>query len=456
MGEHVFHAYDVRALVGDEEGQINADVAYKIGNACAKYSKAKTIFVCRDARTHSEELKNALAKGITDAGCDVVDFGMYPSPYLFCQVGLQDGEFGIVVTASHNSKEYNGFKIYGKGPFMYYKENGLLDIKEVYDQNELLISENKGQVKEAPTNAMADYLKNIEKYYEVPKDKKVKIVIDSGNGVGFTTAKEFFKDKDNIEVVELYCEPDGTFPNHQANPVYFYTLEDLQEKVIEEKADLGIAYDGDADRVVFVDKEGEIILTDYAACVLYEYELDYIKRRDRKEVENKNLFIDLGYSKSVEDFANELGGKATRVKVGNPYYKDALAQNGGVLASEFSGHIIFPENFNADDALVATIKMINAVARGADLPNYRKKLHKYHQHNWNQEVADKDGILEKIKSDFASEELTYLDGVTVTSKEGWWFNVRKSNTEPLLRFRIEGKDKAEVDEIEKRISSLTN
>lgn len=449
----VFHAYDVRAIVGEEEGQLSEDMAYKIGFVVSKYSGAKSIMVAKDARTHSDKIQAALINGITDAGSNVVDVGMYPTPYLFVQVGLQDGEFGVMVTASHNTKEYNGFKIFSKGPTMLYKNNGLKEIEDLIETTDYTVSENKGVVESK--EYISDYINHLNSFWNVSDDKKLKLVVDAGNGVGFTTAKEFFKDKSNIEIVEMYTEPDGNFPNHEANPVKFSTLKELQERVVSEGADIGVAYDGDGDRVVFIDNKGEIIMPDQTGALLAEHEINSMSNYsdDVKALkESKKLYIDLRFSKAVETYVEKLGITVERVPVGNPYYKEKLQNNGGLLAAEFSGHIMFPENKNSDDALFATIKFLEIVASGVDLNEKKKELSVYYQtEELNYKVEDADVAIENVKNVFSEHEQSFLDGVTVESKDGWWFNVRKSNTEPLLRIRVEGKDQAEVDPIVDKI-----
>jgi len=449
----VFHAYDIRAIVGEEKGQLNEEVAYKIGFVLAKYSGADNIMVAMDARTHSKMLKDSLVNGITDAGSNVMDIGMYSTPYLFSQVGIQKGEFGVMVTASHNTKEYNGFKIFSKGPTMLYKNNGLKEIESMMNIVDFTPSKNKGVVESK--EIISDYINHHNKFWTISNNKKIKIVIDAANGVGFLTAKEFFKDKENIEIIEMYTNPDGNFPNHEANPVKFSTLGDLQEKVKKEQANLGVAYDGDGDRVIFVDEMGEIIMPDQIGALLAEHEVNclesypvYIKEKKK----NKIFYIDLRFSKAIKTYLEKYGVKVERVQVGNPYYKEKLQKNGGLLAAEFSGHIMFPENYNADDALFATIKVLEIIASGANLHEKKKELSIYYQtEELNYKVADANQALENIKSTFEEHNLSYLDGVTVESKDGWWFNVRKSNTEPLVRVRVEGKGKYEVDPIVDKI-----
>ena len=451
----VFHTYDIRGIVGEGPDVISVDFAYKLGQVLVLFSKAKNIFVCRDARVHSPMLFDALCKGITDTGCNVSDLGISTIPYMVCSLGHLGGECGIMITASHNTGEYNGFKINMKGPRMIYEDNGLREIEMMMKTHTIFTADVKGSI--SSLSVMDQYLKHLNEFYKVPLNRKIKIVIDAGNGVGFITAKEFFKGKLNIDVIELYTNPDGTFPHHEANPVKFETLKDLQKTVKQEKADLGIAYDGDADRVVFIDRHGDILLPDQTAALLAAYELSNLSSyapeiQDKKK--NRTLYVDLRFSKAVDLFLQKKGATVERMRVGNPFYKEKLFTDGGLMASEMSGHIMYPENFNADDALFATIKMLNILSSDIDLASIRQEFFGFVQsQELNYKVKDADEAIRIIEQIFSDAYQTHMDGVTVESNAGWWFNLRKSNTEPLVRLRIEGHSQQEVDAVKARIES---
>ena len=449
----LFHAYDIRGVFGKKETELTVDFAYKLGFAIVSYSKAKEIYVGQDARSHSKVLCDSLVRGITDAGSDVVDVGMCSTPFLYFVCGEAKAQFGTMVTASHNTKEYNGFKMFDKGPRMLYDDAGIKEIEKIFKEQKIKAVVKKGKV--TKKEFFTEYVLHHNKFFHVPDNKQLKIVIDAGNGVGYLVAKQFFKDKKNISIVEMYTEPDGDFPNHEANPVKFDTLKELKERVKKEKAQMGIGYDGDADRVIFVDELGEIILPDQTGAILAEYEMTQILNYEKsvqKKKENKTLYIDLRFSKAVDTYLKEKGLNVERVRVGNPFYKEILSKKGGLLAAEMSGHIMYPENYNADDALFATIKMLNILATGKKFSILKKPLEKFYQTDEiNYKIPNADEAIRAIEKEFDDCFLTHMDGVTVESEDGWWFNIRKSNTEPLVRLRIEGKNKKEVDSVLNRV-----
>ncbi len=437
----IFKAYDIRGIYPK---QINEEVAYKIGRAVVSFLKCKNLVIGRDMRKSGPKLFKALAKGVTDQGCNVVDIGMCTTPMLHVSVAKYGHDAGIMISASHNPGEYNGFKIDGKKGLQLSEETGLKEIEKFFNKNKFK-KEKKGKI--TKKDILKNYVNHVLSFAE--NIKGLKVVVDYGNGVGAISAKPVFEKLD-IEVIPMYEEPDDSFPNHLPNPHDIANLRALQKRVKKEKADLGVFFDGDADRCFFVDENGEVVLTEFIVGVLVEEEL--------KKSSDKRVYYDLRFSRAVRDAIKENAGKGVMMRVGNPFYKEKLVKEGGALAGEITGHIMFKDNFCMDDGLFSAIKLMNIICKKRkSLSELVKPLIRYYKTDEiNLEVEDKDKKIKEFEKEFSDGKISHLDGITVEYKD-WWFNIRKSNTEPLLRLNVEAGSKKLMeekrDEIIKKLKS---
>ena len=427
----IFRGYDIRGVYPTE---IDEDLAYRLGRAFVTFFKCKQVVIGKDMRKSSPSLFKALAKGATDQGADVIDIGMCTTPMLSFSVANYDYEGGIMISASHNPPEYNAFKLIKKKALQVVKGSGMEEIKELIKENKFEEPAKKGKI--TKKEVLNDYISHISKFTENIKD--LKIAVDYGNGVGAISAKPLFS-KLPITVLSLYEKPDGTFPNHHANPHDTENFKDLQRKVIEEKADLGIFFDGDADRSIMVDENGEIVSTDMLVGVIVGKEL--------KKYPGEKVYHDLRFSKAVREEIKKAGGKPVMMKVGNPFYKEKLINEGGLMGAEVSGHVMFKENYNIDDGLFLAIKTMDIMCTSEKkISELIKPLKKYFQtEEINIEVKNQDKVLDIVKERFKDGKFIDIDGVLIEYPD-WWFNLRKSNTEPLIRLRAEADTKEKLDE----------
>ncbi|MBJ20318.1 MAG: phosphomannomutase/phosphoglucomutase [bacterium] len=443
----LFKAYDIRGVVPDE---LDAKKAYSIGRAIASFIGTGPIAVGRDARIHSPELTRALVDGIRDEGVDVLDVGMVATPMLYFGVEHLGAEAGVMVTASHNPGEYNGFKICRAHAVPVGEASGLREI-------EALVSERAAAPRAASRGALsqreivvayADHALSVGEHRP-----PLKIAIDCGNGmasVGLLPVLEALP----VDVVRLYFEPDGSFPNHEADPLKLENLQDVCEAVRREGADFGVAFDGDGDRAVFVDGGGEPISADLATAL--------IARRLLKRHAGARVLYDLRSSRVVAQEIERGGGDAGICRVGHSFVKAQMREEGAIFAGELSGHLYFrfSKDLIADDGIAALVALLDVLgAEGRPLAELIEPLRCYSASGEiNRRVADADFVIESIAAEHAdAPELSRLDGLLVRYAT-WWFNIRASNTEPVLRLNLEADTDDEMtrrrDEILGKIAVL--
>jgi len=430
----IFKAYDIRGLYPDE---INGETAYNIGRALVTFTKAKKIAVGRDMRVSSPEMETALLKGITDQGADVVKIGLASTPMIYFSSWKMEVDAAVIITASHNPAQYNGMKFCWKGAVPIGEGSGMEEIKELAIKGEFVDAEEKGKVEEnlEIKNQYIDYTAG---FFNKDFAKK-KIVVDFGNGMASVEKAVFEKFPENLEVKYLFEELDGNFPNHEANPLKVETLEVLQKTVLEKNADLGISYDGDADRVGFVDEKGEVVPMDYLIALL------------AKEVLKKNpgglILMDLRSSNAVKEVIEEAGGKVNRCRVGHSLIKKQMREQGAIFAGELSGHYFFQSNSKAEMATLAVLMLLNLMNEtGQKMSELVADLKRYfHSGEINSEVEDKNVVMEKLKEKYADGKLDEMDGIRIDFPD-WWFSVRASNTEPVLRLNLEAKTEELMEE----------
>jgi phosphomannomutase len=421
----IFKAYDVRGIYPSE---LNEELAYNIGRAFVTFLKTSEVVVGRDGRLSSLSLFNALAKGITGQGANVIDIGLCSTPMFY--FAATKSKSAIMVTASHNPKEYNGFKFCRETAIPISGDTGIAEIEALVKINKFKEEKNKGKI--VKKDIIEDYVNYNIKF--VKTNKKLKVVVDAANGMGSYTLPKIFK-KLSFEFIPLYCEMDFNFPNHEANPLKYETLKDLQNKVIEEKADLGVALDGDGDRCMFVDEKGEIMPADIVTALIAK---QLLKTRP-----GSTILYDLRSSKIVGETISENNGKAIMCRVGHAFIKKQMRDENALFAGELSGHFYYKDSFYTESTFITTAILLNLIAEeNKPVSEIVRPLRKYiHSGEINSDVADKESKLAQIEKKFKDAvKIMHLDGISVYYKD-WWFNVRPSNTEPLLRLNLEADTK---------------
>lgn len=432
----IFKAYDIRGLVPDE---LDEQVAEAVGAAFATLTGAKSVVTVHDMRTSSEPLAAAFARGVTSAGADVVDGGLGSTDMLYYASGCLDIP-GAMLTASHNPAKYNGIKLCRAGAKPVGQDTGLAELREMASSGDHDTAAVPGNVtRQDLLSGYAGYLKTL---VDLSGIRPLKVAVDAGNGMAGHTVPKVF-DGLPIEVVPLYFELDGTFPNHEANPIDPANLVDLQRAVRESSADIGLAFDGDADRCFVVDERGETVSPSVLTALIAVRELE----REPGAPIIHNLIT----SRAVPEIVAEHGGAAVRTRVGHSFIKAVMSERGAIFGGEHSGHFYFRDFWFADSGMLAALHVLAALG-GQDKP-LSELLSQYSRHvasgEINSEVSDQAGTIAKVRQSFAGRpDITSddLDGLTITSPR-WWFNLRPSNTEPLLRLNVEADDDATLAKV---------
>ncbi len=449
----IIKAYDVRGTYPD---QLDADLARAVGAAFVKVlgisreaGGAGTVVIGHDMRPSGPELVAAFADGVMAQGVDVIEIGLASTDGLYFASGHL-GLPGAMFTASHNPAQYNGIKLCRAGAAPVGQESGLAEIKQLI--NDGWTSDYAGPrgtlSQQNLADAYADYLREL---VDLRGIRPLKVVVDAGNGMGGYTVPIVLKNLP-LDIVEMYFELDGSFPNHEANPIDPANLVDLQKAVIEHKADIGLAFDGDADRCFVVDEQGGIVSPSTLTALIAKRELD--------KHPGSNIIHNLITSWSVAEVVRENGGTPVRTRVGHSFIKATMAETNAVFGGEHSGHFYFRDFWRADSGMLAALHAMAALGEtpaGTKLSDVLSSYKRYVESGEiNSRVDDAQAVVAKIKATYGDREgvcLDELDGLTV-SGEGWWFNVRASNTEPLLRLNAEAKTQEHVQAIVDDVLSL--
>ena len=425
----IFKAYDIRGIYPD---QLNEEIAERIGRAYATFLKGKKVVIGRDMRPHSLPLFKALAKGITEQGMDVIDIGMCSTPISYFANGKLGADGSIMITASHNTGEWNGLKICRENAIPISNVTGIKEIEEITTAGTW--NKNVTQIGKVTTHDIApEYAEFLHSFSKI--NRKLKVVADFANSMG---SYEIAGIRDLFEIIPLYEELDGTFPNHEANPLKTETLDDLCAKVKEVGADFGAGFDGDADRCGFVDNEGNVIPMDLFTGLIAQ---------DILNDGPATILYDLRSSKAVKECIEENGGTAIMCRVGHAFIKAQMREAGAVFAGELSGHYYFKENYVAESQGLAMIKLANLICKTNKTVNELvAPLCKYHASGEiNSTVTNVNAVLAKLKEKYSDAKNKFeLDGLSFEF-ENWWFNVRSSNTEPLLRLNVEASTKEKME-----------
>lgn len=440
MSASIFKAYDIRGLVDEE---ITPDFTFATGAAFARFLKAErepgTVVIGEDMRPSSPALADAFSAGITSQGLDVIRIGLASTDMLYFAAGKLNLP-GAMFTASHNPAAYNGIKMCLSGARPIGKESGLLTIEKFVNEGSPIPLSQVGVEKKQ--EMLSEYVAHLLGLVDVSGIRKLKIVVDAGNGMAGYTAPAVFE-KLNAEVIEMFYELDGSFPNHEANPIDPENLRDLQAAVKLHKADIGLAFDGDADRCFLVDENGDLVNPSSLTSL--------IATRELVKHPGSTIIYNLISSKAVREIVKENGGESVRSRVGHSYIKKLMAETGAVFGGEHSGHFYFRDFWRADSGMLAALHAIAALGESdVSLSQLLAPFNRYiSSGEINSTVADAKASTLKIEEMYGSQdgvELDRLDGLTVTG-DTWWFNLRASNTEPLLRLNVEANTEAEMASI---------
>jgi phosphomannomutase len=440
MSASIFKAYDIRGLVDKE---LTPDFAFATGVAVARFLELErepgTVVIGEDMRPSSPALATAFAAGVTSQGLDVIRIGLASTDMLYFASGKLNLP-GAMFTASHNPAAYNGIKLCFSGARPIGKESGLVTIEKFVKEGTPMAMRNLGV--EKSQDMLEEYVDHLLSLVDVSSIRPLKIVIDAGNGMGGYTAPAVFK-RLNAEVIEMYFELDGTFPNHEANPIEPSNLKDLQKAVKKHKADIGLAFDGDADRCFLVDGKGELVNPSSLTGL--------IASRELKRYPSSNVIYNLISSRAVKEVIEENGGTAVRSRVGHSYIKKLMAETNAIFGGEHSGHFYFRDFWKADSGMLAALHAIAALGETkTSLSKLLTPFNRYHSSGEiNSTVSDAKAAMDTIEGIYGKKdgvEVDHLDGLTING-DTWWFNLRASNTEPLLRLNVEASTAARMEKV---------
>jgi len=426
----IFKSYDVRGIY---PSQLNADVAELIGRAFVDHLKAEVVAVGRDMRLSSQPLFEAFARGATAQGADVVDLGLTSTDELYFAVGNYGYSAGAMITASHNPKEYNGFKLCRKDAIPLSGDTGVFAIRDMVARGAFSRAPKPGRI--VRRNPLPDFVDHCLSLIDPSALKPLTVVIDAGNGMAGRIVPAIFE-RLPVRVVPLYFDLDGDFPNHPASPIEPENMADLQAAVRERKPDLGAAFDGDADRVFITDERGELVGGDMVTALVAQMLL----RKHRGEAILYNLIC----SRGVPEIIERNGGEPVRTRVGHSHIKAIMRERNALFGGEHSGHFYFRDHYFADSGLIALLVVLELVSReNKPISKLLEPIdRRYRSGEINSRVDDIPGKLAELESRYAGAAIDHLDGVTIQYAD-WWCNVRPSNTEPLLRLNVEA-DSAEL------------
>ncbi|MEI7946440.1 MAG: phosphomannomutase/phosphoglucomutase [bacterium] len=422
----IFKAYDIRGIYGQD---LTDELAYKIGRAFVTFTGCTKVVIARDIRPHSEPLFANLAKGIMEQGANVIDIGYGSTPMSYFANGSLGADGSIMITASHNPAEWNGFKLCRAKAVPISGATGIMEIEQIVLKEAFAPKAAKpGTLSTADVNVA--YAKHVAQFAHLAKP--VHVAIDFANGMGIWEVRTL---KGLITWDGLFEDPDGRFPNHEANPLHHATLVDLQAKVRSGTYAFGVAYDGDADRAGFIDEKGEIIPMDLITALIAQ---DVLATRKGA------IFYDLRSSWVVKEIIEAAGGKPMMSRVGHAFIKQQMREADALFAGELSGHYYFKDNFTAESSAMAILSLANIVSKSdKPLSALIAPLRKYFASGEINTHVSRDPklILEEIRAKYTDGRMFELDGISVEYAD-WWFNVRCSNTEPLVRLNLEAKTQA--------------
>jgi phosphomannomutase len=424
----IFKAYDIRAIY---PGQINGEVARRVGRAFIDYlgGAPKRIAVGRDVRLSSPEIAGGFIDGARSEGAEITDIGVVGTDMMYFHVASQDLDGGAIITASHNPKEYNGIKMVRRGALALSGDAGIKEIKEAIMAGRFADKGTReGRV--TPRTISDEYADHCLRFIDVAKVPRLKAVLDPGNGMGAIGASAIFK-RVPLELVKMYFDLDGTFPNHPPDPLEEANRREIMKRVVAEKAQLGMAWDGDADRCFFIDDTGQFVPGDFVTALLGE---SFVKK-----FPGAKIVYDVRASRAVPDRVQAAGGVALMNRVGHAFIKKRMRDENAVFGGEVSGHFYFRDNWYADNGMIPALLVLELLGlEGRKMSELLAPLRsKYFiTGEINSKVSDVAGALRRLEERYGDAQITKMDGVSIDYPD-WHFNVRPSNTEPLLRLNLE-------------------
>ena len=455
--DQIIKAYDVRGIYPD---QLDADLAHAVGAAfvrvlgiAARDGGPGVVVIGHDMRPSGPELVAAFADGVREQGCDVILIGLASTDGLYFASGHLNIP-GAMFTASHNPAQYNGIKLCRAGAAPVGQDSGLREIREMIENDAIPAYDGPmGEISER--DMLTEYAKYLRHLVDLSDIRPLKVVVDAGNGMGGFTVPAVLGTGCGLpalplDIDALYFELDGTFPNHEANPIEPSNLVDLQKRVLEVGADIGLAFDGDADRCFLVDERGELISPSTLTAL--------IASRELKKAPGSTIIHNVITSKAVPEVIIENGGTPVRTRVGHSFIKATMAETNAVFGGEHSGHFYFRDFWRADSGMLAALHALAALGEtpaGTTISSLMREFDRYsNSGEINTEVKDQKAMTEKIRQAYSVGTTTdEMDGLTVDGGE-WWFNVRPSNTEPLLRLNVEARDDAQMAELRDAVLSI--
>jgi len=430
----IFKAYDIRGVVPSE---LDADLARKIGYHFARMLNARRLVLGQDMRTHSPELADAVSAGMRDAGCDVLRLGLASTPMTYYAIGSQECDGGLCVTASHNAGKYNGMKLCREGARPVSKDTGIAELEQLCAAPYPGAGPSQG--KEESLDLLDAYADHVVGFAQI--DRKITIAADVANGMAGYTLGAILERLPNVTAHTLYMDLDGSFPNHEANPLKEENLVDLKVLMKAKGVEAGVCFDGDADRCAFVDEKGESIGADLMTALMAP--------RFLARFPKTGVVYDLRSSWVVKEEIERAGGVPIRDRVGHSFMKATMRERGVMFGGELSGHFYFGENYVSDSGVIAMVQALGILSSKDNDKSFSElvaDLRRYHSTGEvNFRVADSDAqqaLMAELKRRYAAGTQDELDGISVAfgdlgDEEWWWFNVRPSNTEPLLRLNLE-------------------
>lgn len=447
----VFRNYDIRALVpelvdetSEYYGKVGSADAYQaplslddveeIGRGLADFFGSPQVYIGYDARLSGPDWAQALTKGITRQGVDVINIGRVTTDSIYYVSGKYNAP-GIEITASHSPKELNGMKLVRAGAQVVGMGSGMEELRDLALSGKFKNSDRSGAV--THKDILDEYVKHLMQFIEISKIKPFTIAADAGNGVGGIIAQALFKKLPQCKVTELFFEPDGTFPNHGPNPFERENIVQLVEEVEKRKADFGVAWDGDADRVFFVDEKGEPVPGDFITTL--------VARHFLKLYPGASIVYDIRASWAVADWVRKLGGTPISERVGHSYIKRTMRAQNAVFGGEVSGHYYFRDHYYADNGYIPLLSVLQMLSEdSATMSQLVASLGEYHlSGEINSTVRDVQTVLEKIKSRYSDAKQDFRDGITI-ERPDWRFNVRPSANDPVVRLNLEAKTDADM------------
>ncbi len=425
----IFKAYDIRGIFPSE---INEDIVYRTGRALVNFLGCENVVVGQDMRESSKSLFHALTNGITEQGANVIDIGLCTTPMSYFANGELGADASIMITASHNPGNYNGLKLCRKGAVPISGDTGIQEISRLVNDDKFKKTNSKGKIIRNE-EIKGRYIEHIRSFLKQRTD--FRIVVDCANAMGVLEMEVL---QGTAKIIPLFDTLDSSFPNHEANPLKTETLQALQDKVVSEKAELGVAFDGDADRVGFVDENGQVIPMDLVTALIAK---DILSKGPRA------IMYDLRSSRIVREVIEENNGIAIECRVGHAFIKQMMRENNVFFAGELSGHYYFKDNYTTESSSLAVIYLLNLMTKtGKKISELVAPLKKYHQSGEiNSTVSDPQKILAKLEKKYSDGIVSHLDGLKITYPD-WWLNVRPSNTEPLLRLNVEADTQETMEE----------